>query len=86
MTTEERRTWLMRLPVCRSDDHTLAIPWSLQSYLNESLLRLKRLEEMVPDLVELLEEILKDERCDHDAGICWCGEFRLLEEAKEALK
>lgn len=32
-----------------------------------------------------LEELLKGEACDHAVGVCWCGYYRDLQLAEEAL-
>jgi len=32
-----------------------------------------------------LEEIVKNECCDHSVGICWCSTFRALDEASAFL-
>lgn len=35
---------------------------------------------------EELEHLTKGESCDHSVNICWCEQFRLLEDIREALK
>lgn len=39
----------------------------------------------IKDLVDIVKNYHEGECCDHDAGICYCGEYSVLDEAERLL-
>lgn len=46
----------------------------------------QQLVSCIKDLVDIVKNYHKGNCCDHDAGICYCGEYSVLDEAERLLK
>jgi chromosome segregation ATPase len=45
-----------------------------------------KLKELVRELRDMIHADYKNERCDHNVNVCYCGVWEILERAEEALK
>ena len=59
---------------------------TIESPLKGSKAELDELLECIKELVDIVKNYHDGECCDHSVGICYCGEYSVLDDAEKLLR